>query len=163
MASGIYCIKNKINGKLYIGSSKDLDVRAKRHFYLLKHGKHYNGSLQGAYNKYGEDNLCFENLISSPKEYLIKVEQWFIDNLKPEYNRAKLAYATDNTHISEQGKEILRQSKLGINNPNAKLTAQQVLDMRASSEKNITLAKAYGISPSQVSLLKRGKTYTNIT
>lgn len=57
---GIYCIKNKINNKVYIG--KTITKFQKRWFHhrsLLRAGIHNNKYLQKSWNKYGEDNFEF--------------------------------------------------------------------------------------------------------
>ena len=56
MESGIYCIINKINNKIYIGQSKNLLKRRKEHKKGLKFGTHHNDHLQKAYNNYGKEN-----------------------------------------------------------------------------------------------------------
>ena len=40
---------------------------------------------------YNEENFEFKILANCSSEYLIKLEQWYIDNLKPEYNVCKIA------------------------------------------------------------------------
>lgn len=50
--SGIYCIKNKINDKLYIGSSSNIHKRFICHKYALRKDKHHNKPLQHSFNKY---------------------------------------------------------------------------------------------------------------
>lgn len=60
--SGIYSLVNKINGKLYIGSAKDLYLRLFEHII----GKKSNKSLQIAIRKYGLNNFYFQIL-----EYLL--------------------------------------------------------------------------------------------
>jgi len=60
--SGIYCIKNKINNKMYIGKSYNIYKRLilHRHCLNFKEKKHENDYLINAWNKYGEDNFeCF--------------------------------------------------------------------------------------------------------
>jgi len=57
MISGIYQIKNKVNNKIYIGKSKDIEGRWQCHFRLLESNRHYNDHLQNAYNRYGADNF----------------------------------------------------------------------------------------------------------
>lgn len=59
-ASGIYCIKNKINHKIYVGKTKNLYGRKYQHIEKLKNGKHVNKHLQFAFNKYGIENFVFE-------------------------------------------------------------------------------------------------------
>lgn len=88
MKSGIYKITNKINGKFYIGSSKDLVRRRKDHFRLLKKGINHSVLLQRAVNKYGLDNFVFEILVECSEELLFIIEQKLVDELKPEYNIA---------------------------------------------------------------------------
>ena len=92
--SGIYKITNRINNKFYIGSSVNILNRYYRHISMLRKGCHNNLKLQNSYNKNKEYNFTFEVISTCPKEYCIKLEQWFIDNLKPEYNIAPTAAST---------------------------------------------------------------------
>jgi group I intron endonuclease len=57
---GIYKIAHRPSGKTYIGSSMDISIRLNSHRRLLINGKHPNPPLQGAWNKYGEDQFSFE-------------------------------------------------------------------------------------------------------
>lgn len=59
MASGIYMIKNKKTGQMYIGQSKHIKRRWVDHKYELVRGIHANTFLQNSWNKYGEDNFSF--------------------------------------------------------------------------------------------------------
>ena len=59
MESGIYKILNNINGKIYIGSTKNFNKRWVTHKYLLRLNKHENKHLQYAWNKYGEVHFEF--------------------------------------------------------------------------------------------------------
>lgn len=88
MKTGIYKITNKINGKFYIGSSKDLTRRKKDHFRLLKKGISHSIILQRAVNKYGLENFVFEILVQCSEGLLFTIEQELVDKLKPEYNIA---------------------------------------------------------------------------
>ena len=88
MKTGIYKITNQINGKFYIGSSKDLSRRKKDHFRLLKKGINHSILLQRAVNKYGIDNFIFEVIAECSEELLFTIEQKLVDELKPEYNIA---------------------------------------------------------------------------
>lgn len=56
---GIYVIRNKMNGKCYIGQSSDIESRWKHHVNDLKSNCHHNQKLQNAWNKYGKDNFIF--------------------------------------------------------------------------------------------------------
>lgn len=61
---GIYCIKNLINNKGYIGKSKNIPKRWEKHLYALKSNTHPNSHLQSSFNKYGEVNFSFLILTS---------------------------------------------------------------------------------------------------
>lgn len=86
MKSGIYQILNTKTGDFYIGSSKDLIRRKKQHFSNLRRNVNHSKILQNAWNKYGEIYFVFKVIATCPEEYLFKLEQWFVDNLKPKYN-----------------------------------------------------------------------------
>ena len=56
---GIYVIANKINHKLYVGSSSEITARWSTHKYTLRNGTHANKHFQRAWNEYGEDAFVF--------------------------------------------------------------------------------------------------------
>lgn len=58
--SCIYCIKNILNNKVYIGSSVNFNKRKNLHLHYLKNNKHHSNHLQKAWNKYGKENFVFE-------------------------------------------------------------------------------------------------------
>ena len=88
---GIYWIRNKINNKIYIGSSKNMEKRKRTHFTNLDRNNHKNQHLQSSYDRYGKDSFIFEILLYCPADLLLWYEQQFIDKLKPEYNISKYA------------------------------------------------------------------------
>ena len=59
MNSGVYGIFNKINGKVYVGSSIDLDKRKGDHFKGFVKGEAINQHLKYAVLKYGIENFEF--------------------------------------------------------------------------------------------------------
>ena len=71
---GIYAIKNIINDKIYIGSSKNLHKRIDDYKYNLRHNKHRNQYLQNAWNKYGEKSFEFNIIEECLEENLILKE-----------------------------------------------------------------------------------------
>ena len=77
--SGIYCIENKVNGKKYIGSSKDIYGRWLQHEYQLNKGEHHSRYLQFAWNKYGKDNFKFYILEKCEEDKLFEREQYYYD------------------------------------------------------------------------------------
>ena len=84
MNSGIYQIRNKINGKRYIGQGAELKRREQKHFSMLKSGNHDNLHLQRAYNKYGKENFEFKIILYAESDELTRYEQELVDKYKPE-------------------------------------------------------------------------------
>ena len=91
MKSGVYKITNLVNGKFYIGSSKDIDWRWYCHKHYLKSGKHDNPKLQHSWNKHGENTFIFDIIEEvNDEKLLLEREQYYLDLLKP-YER-KIGY-----------------------------------------------------------------------
>ncbi len=86
---GIYEIKNKENGKVYIGQTHNMKERFQRHRYKLRSNKHYNKHLQNSWNKYGEQSFEFMFLEGCDIKQLTAAEQKWIDKHPPSqlYNR----------------------------------------------------------------------------
>jgi group I intron endonuclease len=61
----IYCIRNKINNKIYIGKTNNFDKRIKKHIQTLNKNKHHNKYLQNAWNKYESVNFDFFILVNN--------------------------------------------------------------------------------------------------
>jgi group I intron endonuclease len=80
--SGIYLIKNTINGKVYVGSSIDINKRWREHLHYLRLNTHANTHLQRAWNKYGEESFKFEVIEKCPTQKLLNREQYWIDLLE---------------------------------------------------------------------------------
>jgi group I intron endonuclease len=116
---GIYCIKNIVNNKIYIGQSSDLDCRFYMHFYELKRNSHRNTHLQNAFNKYGEENFEFKIILYCEPEELTYYEQSLVDLWNPEYNICKECVNTRiGTKVSEESLIRMSIAQSGENNPN---------------------------------------------
>jgi len=79
MGCGIYKIINTIDSKVYIGSSIEIDVRLKKHKYMLKANNHHNTHLQNAVNRDGLDKFKFEIIEFCDKNILSDRENFYID------------------------------------------------------------------------------------
>jgi group I intron endonuclease len=111
---GIYKIVNKTNGKSYFGSTKDFSERKCHHFSELRGNYHGNKHLQRAYNLYGEENFEFIIVEEVDNDYLLDVEQIYLDKNIGGYNIAKYAAApTKGLHHTDETKEKIRQAMLG--------------------------------------------------
>ncbi|MBI5848876.1 MAG: GIY-YIG nuclease family protein [Nitrospirae bacterium] len=91
---GIYQIRNLGNGKIYIGSAKDLRGRINSNKFQLRMGSHLNKEMQRDFNEIGEEGFSFDVLDQlKPKEDLsydytedLKIlEEMWLDKIQP-YN-----------------------------------------------------------------------------
>lgn len=89
---GVYQIRNVVNGKIFIGSSKNIPAKFNSHQFTLEIGSHINRKLQDEYKQFGKENFVFEILeLVKPKEdpaydysYDIKaLEKVWLEKLSP--------------------------------------------------------------------------------
>lgn len=80
-SSGVYVITNASNGKTYVGSATSIRGRLIYHRSHLRRGKHDNGILQAAWNKYGEPEFVFKVLELCEISQCLVREQYWIDSL----------------------------------------------------------------------------------
>jgi|SRR5271154_2325141 len=90
--SGIYRLVNKVNGKSYIGSSTYLSNEFSNYYYLNSLTLQVKGSIviSRALLKYGYKNFTLDILEYCESNMLRKREQYYIDQVKPEYNILKI-------------------------------------------------------------------------
>ena len=146
---GIYAIRNRRNGKLYVGSASNISKRWSRHRKDLREGTHKNKHLQAAFNYYGED--AFDFIVLELTDDLIRREQYWIDvtgclSARTGYNYAPRARTTkgmtgrhwtpeERAKISaavrgRAGAGITAPVRYGGDNPRAKLTRFDVWEIR---------------------------------
>jgi group I intron endonuclease len=79
--SGIYWIRNTLNGKRYVGSAVNVDKRLRDHRALLNKGAHHCRSLQYAWVKHSEAAFIFEPIeaVEPTKAALDSREQAHLD------------------------------------------------------------------------------------
>lgn len=117
--AGIYQIINLVNGKIYVGSAKNLARRQRQHWHELRYNKHQNRYLQNSWNKHKEENFNFEVLqtVKDPKS-LISCEQFFMDRLcctdrKYGYNISPSAQSNLGFKQSNSAKKKLSKAHTG--------------------------------------------------
>lgn len=127
MESGVYKITNLINGKFYIGSSKNLNRRKAEHTYRRKNLKYINSILKNAVLKYGYANFLFEIVeIVENVDFLCTREQYWIDTLKPEYNMRKIAKSNLGLCSDKQRNHLRQIAKLPRNRESSKKAILQI-------------------------------------
>jgi group I intron endonuclease len=125
MSCGVYQIRNTINGKIYIGSSKEIEERWKRHLKDLQDGRHHNIKLQRAFNKYGEAAFVFEVIELADPNCLLIREQSYLDNNKNGYNIGLHASGGDNLTNNPNREEIIKRKGEGPKKAKAAWTEEQ--------------------------------------
>lgn len=118
MKSGIYQIRNQMNGKRYIGSTTNLKRRWWYHLGELRRGQHSNRHLQAAFNKYGESVFVFSVLEHTDVKSLLEREQHLLDTLKPEYNILLIAGSPLGFRWTPESRAKLSAAMMGERNPN---------------------------------------------
>lgn len=113
--SGVYRILNISNNKCYVGSSKNLYQRQKRHWTNLRGNKHKNIYLQRSWNKNGESLFIFEIISFVREEILLEEEQKWID-LLGYYNICPIAGSSKNKILSEEVKKSISDKMKGNKN-----------------------------------------------
>ena len=86
---GIYKITNTITGDFYIGSSKDIKRRWAEHKYPSRWNDNPNNQLYKDMQEYGIDKFEFQVIEEVEEGSLKEKEQYFIETLKPTYNRKR--------------------------------------------------------------------------
>lgn len=80
--AGIYCIRNLVSGRHYVGSGKRISHRWKSHRHLLRDGRHHSRTLQRSWNKHGEEAFSFDVLeLVDDLSQLVAREQFWINAL----------------------------------------------------------------------------------
>ena len=83
---GIYKIENKLTGKFYIGSSKNIQRRWSAH---KSAANKKELDLYKDMRELGIENFIFSVIEECKEDELRIKEQYYIDSLKPSYNKVK--------------------------------------------------------------------------
>ena len=90
--AGVFQVKNIANGKVFLGSSLNLEGPLNGHKFMLSNGSHRNPALQKDWNTYGPDKFVFEILevvkVKDDPNFnlldeLTLLEQIWIEKLQP--------------------------------------------------------------------------------
>ena len=89
---GVFQIRNQVNGKIFVGSSMNLEKIFNRHRFELEMGSHRNTSLQKDWNEFGAESFVYEILgevkyeaekvVNYDQEVKI-MEEMFLEELQP--------------------------------------------------------------------------------
>jgi group I intron endonuclease len=132
MISGIYGIKNTLNNKVYVGSTKNFEKRKKQHFIALRKNNHWNIKLQRAYNKYTETVFEFFLLEFIPyeKDLIVQAEDRWIKTLNSKKEGYNIADASFGDQLSNHPnrKEIIKKISKGLKKTFSAMSQEQRSD-----------------------------------
>lgn len=158
---GVYSIKNIVNNKQYIGSSKDVYGRWTTHLRNLENNKHPNDHLQKAWNKYKKDNFEFIILEKCNINNRFEIEQkWcdYFETYNPEkgYNIAKVVTCGTNRFTMDDIKN--GKSKISYNQ------FSQILELLTNTNMPMTqIADMVGVSKILIYNIYYHSSYKDIT
>lgn len=124
--SGIYAIANKVNNKLYIGSSFNIYKRIIKHLLDIEKNRHINHHLISSFKTYGIDKFEIKILYKCRVDYLLFFEDYFINKYqsninKNGYNQTLTSYSPFGYRHTEEVKAKMKNLKLG-----SKLTKEHI-------------------------------------
>lgn len=159
----VYQIKNKVNNKVYIGSTSNLNKRWDTHRRRLNNNKHHSNYLQNAWNKYGEGCFVFEILetLQSKKEMLDSEQRWLDKTLcydkENGYNTCKVAGSPLGHKHTEEAKQKISARMKGEKHPfyNKTLSSQHKARIGSSNTGKIAWNKGLPVSEKERLRLKQ--------
>lgn len=127
MTIGIYSITNQVNGKRYIGKSKQIEQRTWAHFNLLKKdepSRCVNRHLFAAAKKYGVNNFSCEIIetFDTLDEDLLADREifWmeFYNSTDRDYGYNLMKDSSSRTIVHPETRAFFKEAMLGEGNPN---------------------------------------------
>lgn len=156
---GIYCIRNTVNNKVYIGKSKNIYKRIIQHKHLLKiRSKDENEYLINSYHKYGDNNFEYfvlefldnnEELVAKRELYWMKIYNSLNPqkgyNLRSDSNSRMIVHKKTKNKITKRLKKEWAEGKRNTHSQklsdNWKTTPQRNKKQSEIMSKNLTKYK----------------------
>jgi group I intron endonuclease len=139
--TGVYCWRNLMNGKVYVGSAEvSLAKRKCNHLSDLRQNIHCNIYLQRAWNKYGQKCFKFVVLERCRGDYCVAREQYWMDALNcyhPDYGYNLSPTAGNSSgyrHTDECKKRMGEKQRLRAQRPGERERLSRIAKEQASRE-----------------------------
>lgn len=159
--SGIYCLKNIENKKIYIGQSINLKQRLAYYYNLKKEYLKGKSKIYDAVLKQNLNNFSLLILDFCYKNHLNKKENYYIKELKPEYNILQQANSRKWMSVSDETKlKFSLKLKGRILIPLTKITIVENIITKEKIEYNSITEAAKKLKASRNTLVKyKGKVF----
>lgn len=136
MKTGIYKIQNLINNKIYIGQSKNINQRFKRHLKTAEdiNDHSYNNPLYQAIRKYGKENFSFSIIQECSIEELNERQKYWISYYNSFFEGYNLTFGGDGA-----GNKLNKEKIINIISDleNTSLTQKEIANNRDISEQMV--------------------------
>lgn len=110
MSSGIYKIESQ-DGRVYVGSSENIERRWQEHINTMRRNKHHSIHLQRAFNKYGADYFTFSVLEYCAKDRLLHYEQIWLNILFTSLDKHSI-FNSNPTAGNGAGRKVSEETRL---------------------------------------------------
>jgi len=132
--AGVYVIRNSIDGRVYVGATKELRRRFSTHQQRLKCGTHPNPGLQAFVNHHSIGALSFDLICLCEPHELLATEQFYLDFYQSYqedlgFNRAALAGTTKGIIFTAESR-----AKISLNSRNRSPETRAKLSKAAKNE-----------------------------
>jgi group I intron endonuclease len=161
--SGIYCITNTIDNRIYIGSTNCFYKRFYEHNRDFCKNKHNNIHLQRFINKYGIDSIKYKIIEILDFNFLLEKEQWYLDtyiNFEKDFNICKIVGTPPNYNRSFTENQIKEIANLYNSGKSCCQISEILFNNRNQRSKIASMVK--GISYSEYKKLFNYKKYSQI-
>ena len=114
-SSGIYCIRNLINGKRYIGSTKNFRKRLNMYKHKFKTNGLHNDYLHKSFEKYGLNNFSFELVKTCNENQLLELENYYQEkfNTRNKSIGYNIAIPDRPSEVSQETRDKISKAKKG--------------------------------------------------
>jgi len=132
MNTGVYEIVH-VDGKMYVGSSVNLQRRMAQHKNRLNAGTHRNPHLQSAWKKYGESAFTFSTIEYVAEENLLAREQYWMDAYNVVEEGYNIALVASHSQLGLVRSEATKR-KLSVARRKRKISPETCAKISASNK-----------------------------
>lgn len=115
---GVYLIRCKANGRIYIGSSRNIYYRFTDHKRFLKNGIHHCRKMQDDYDLFGADSFEYQIVELCSEQDKLKLEKYYMEevyhSLNTDNGYNKLEINLDKDYIRKYSKTITDEDIFAI-------------------------------------------------